>query len=415
MSGQLDRPDQAVASTGSWLIRSSGLPTGIWVLGFVSMLMDISSEMIHALLPIYMVTVLGTSALNVGIIEGIAEATASITKVFSGALSDWLGKRKLLAALGYGLAAFTKPIFPLAASIEWLIAARFIDRIGKGIRGAPRDALVADIAPPDLRGASFGLRQSLDTVGAFLGPLFAIGLMWLTADHFQAVFWIAVIPAFLSVGLIVVAVKEPGRPREQRRVRMPLHRDELRRLGATYWWVVAVAAVFTLARFSEAFLILRAQSIGLSVTVIPVVLVVMSLAYSLSAYPVGVLSDRVDRTTLLVVGLVLLLGADLALVFADDIVWVGFGVVLWGLHMGFTQGLLATLTAESAPAELRGTAFGMFNLVTGIALLAASVVAGALWDMTGPQGTFLAGAAFTMMTLAGLLIVRVRLGDRTHV
>nr|OAP88549.1 MFS transporter [Rhizobium leguminosarum] len=402
-----------MASTSSWLIRSSGLPTGIWVLGFVSMLMDISSEMIHALLPIYMVTVLGTSALSVGIIEGIAEATASITKVFSGALSDWLGKRKLLAALGYGLAAFTKPIFPLAASIEWLIAARFIDRIGKGIRGAPRDALVADIAPPDLRGASFGLRQSLDTVGAFLGPLFAIGLMWLTADHFQAVFWIAVIPAFLSVGLIVVAVKEPGRPKEQRRVQMPLHRDELRRLGATYWWVVAVAAVFTLARFSEAFLILRAQSIGVSITAIPVVLVVMSLAYSLSAYPVGVLSDRVNRTTLLAVGLVLLLGADLALAFAADIVWVGFGVVLWGLHMGFTQGLLATLIAESAPAELRGTAFGVFNLVTGIALLAASVVAGALWDMTGPQGTFLAGAAFTMMTLAGLFIVRVRLGDRT--
>jgi MFS family permease len=353
--------------------------------------------------------------LSVGIIEGIAEATASITKVFSGALSDWLGKRKLLAALGYGLASFTKPIFPLAASIEWLIAARFIDRIGKGIRGAPRDALVADIAPPDLRGASFGLRQSLDTVGAFLGPLFAIGLMWLTADHFQAVFWIAVIPAFLSVGLIVVGVKEPDRPKEQRRARMPLHRDELRRLGATYWWVVAVAAVFTLARFSEAFLILRAQSIGFSVTAIPVVLVVMSLAYSLSAYPVGVLSDRVNRTTLLAIGLVLLLGADLALAFASDIIWVGAGVVLWGLHMGFTQGLLATLIAESAPPELRGTAFGVFNLVTGIALLVASVVAGALWDMTGPWGTFLAGAAFTMMTLAGLFIVRVRLGDRTRV
>ncbi|QAS80963.1 MFS transporter (plasmid) [Rhizobium acidisoli] len=415
MSGRLERPDRATTSTGSWLIRSSGLPTGIWILGFVSMLMDISSEMIHALLPIYMVTVLGTSALSVGIIEGIAEATASITKVFSGGLSDWLGKRKLLAALGYGLAALTKPIFPLAASIEWLIAARFIDRVGKGIRGAPRDALVADIAPPDLRGASFGLRQSLDTVGAFLGPLFAIGLMWLTADHFQAVFWIAVIPAFLSVGLIVVAVKEPDRPEGQRRARMPLHRDELRRLGATYWWVVAVAAVFTLARFSEAFLILRAQSIGFSVTVIPVVLVVMSLAYSLSAYPVGVLSDRVNRTTLLAIGLVLLLGADLALAFASDVVWVGVGVVLWGLHMGFTQGLLATLIAESAPPELRGTAFGVFNLVTGIALLVASVVAGAVWDMTGPRGTFLAGAAFTMMTLAGLFVVRVRLGDRIHV
>jgi MFS family permease len=376
--------------------------------------MDISSEMIHALLPVYMVSVLGTSALTVGIIEGIAEATASITKVFSGALSDWLGKRKLLAALGYGLAAFTKPIFPLAPTVEWLIAARFIDRIGKGIRGAPRDALVADISPPHLRGASFGLRQSLDTIGAFVGPLLAIGLMWLTADHFAAVFWIAVIPAFLSVGLILVAVKEPERPRELRRVPMPLHRSELGRLGAAYWWVVAVAAVFTLARFSEAFLVLRAQSIGLPLMLIPVVLVIMSIAYSLSAYPVGVLSDRVDRLALLILGLVLLFLADLVLAFATGIVWVGIGVVLWGLHMGFTQGLLTTLVAETAPPELRGTAFGMFNLITGLALLVASVIAGALWDMAGPQGTFLAGAGFTVLALAGLLPIRGRLRWRGH-
>jgi MFS family permease len=391
-----------------------GIPPGVWALGFVSLLMDISSEMIHALLPVYMVSVLGTSALTVGIIEGIAEATASITKVFSGALSDWLGKRKLLAALGYGLAAFTKPIFPLAPTVEWLIAARFIDRIGKGIRGAPRDALVADISPPHLRGASFGLRQSLDTIGAFVGPLLAIGLMWLTADHFAAVFWIAVIPAFLSVGLILVAVKEPERPRELRRVPMPLHRSELGRLGAAYWWVVAVAAVFTLARFSEAFLVLRAQSIGLPLMLIPVVLVIMSIAYSLSAYPVGVLSDRVDRLALLILGLVLLFLADLVLAFATGIVWVGIGVVLWGLHMGFTQGLLTTLVAETAPPELRGTAFGMFNLITGLALLVASVIAGALWDMAGPQGTFLAGAGFSVLALAGLLLIRGRLRGRGH-
>jgi MFS family permease len=408
MGGQDDGTGVAIAELSTRPATREGIPAGVWALGFVSMLMDISSEMIHALLPVYMVTVLGISALTVGIIEGIAEATASITKVFSGALSDWLGKRKFLAAFGYGLAAFTKPIFPLASSIEWLIVARFIDRVGKGIRGAPRDALVADIAPPHLRGASFGLRQSLDTIGAFLGPLLAIGLMWLTADHFQAVFWIAVIPAFLSVGLILVAVKEPDRPKEQRRVRMPLHRDELRRLGATYWWVVAVAAVFTLARFSEAFLVLRAQSIGLPLALIPIVLVIMSLAYSLSAYPIGVLSDRVNRLTLLAIGLVLLLVADLVLALASDIVWVGIGVVLWGLHMGFTQGLLATLIAKTAPAELRGTAFGMFNLVTGVALLVASVVAGALWDATGPQGTFLAGAAFTVLTLAGLFAVHGR-------
>jgi len=388
------------------------IPAGIWALGFVSMLMDISSEMIHALLPVYMVTVLGTSALSVGIIEGIAEATASVTKVFSGALSDWLGKRKLLAALGYGLAAFTKPIFPLAASVEWLVTARFLDRVGKGIRGAPRDALVADISPAHLRGASFGLRQSLDTIGAFTGPLLAIGLMWLTADHFTAVFWVAVIPAFLSLGLILVAVREPERPKDLRRVRMPLHRSELGRLGVTYWWVVAVAVVFTLARFSEAFLVLRAQSVGLPLTLVPIVLVVMNLAYSMSAFPIGVLSDRVDRVTLLVLGLLLLLVADIVLTFVTSAVGVGIGVALWGLHMGFTQGLLATLVAGSAPAELRGTAFGMFNLVIGLALLVASVVAGSLWDLVGPEGTFLAGAAFTALTLGGLFPIRAALRGR---
>ncbi|MEY9196927.1 MFS transporter [Sinorhizobium sp. CCBAU 05631] len=383
------------------------IPAGVWALGFVSMFMDISSEMIHALLPLYMVTVLGTSTLVVGLIEGIAEATASITKVFSGALSDWLGKRKFLAVLGYGLAALTKPIFPLATSVEWLVGARFIDRVGKGIRGAPRDALVADLAPPHLRGASFGLRQSLDTVGAFTGPLLAIGLMWLTADHFQAVFWFAVIPAFLSVGVLVVWVKEPERAKELRRVRMPLRRDELSRLGSAYWWVVAVAAVFTLARFSEAFLILRAQSIGLSPALAPVVLVIMSFAYALSAYPAGVLSDRLNRLPLLVLGLVLLVLADLVLAFTTGIVMLGIGVALWGLHMGLTQGLLATLIADAAPAELRGTAFGMFNLVTGIALLLASIIAGALWDIAGPQATFVAGAAFTLLTILGLVPVKL--------
>ena len=389
--------------------RRQAIPAGIWVLGFVSMLMDISSEMIHALLPIYMVTVLGTSALTVGVIEGIAEATASITKIFSGALSDWLGKRKALAALGYGLAALTKPIFPLAPSVGWLVAARFIDRIGKGIRGAPRDALVADLAPPHLRGAAFGLRQSLDTLGAFIGPLLAIAVMWLTVNDFQAVFWIAVIPAFLSAGLIIVAVKEPERPKDLRQVRMPLRRDELRRLGASYWWVVAIAAVFTLARFSEAFLVLRAQSLDLPLVFIPVVLVIMSLAYSLSAYPVGILADRMDKITLLIVGLLLLLAADIVLAYAQGMIGLAVGVVLWGLHMGFTQGLLAALIAETAPPELRGTAFGMFNVITGVALLVASILAGALWDWTGPLGTFLAGAGFTLLTLVGLFAVRRRL------
>ena len=389
------------------------IPGGIWALGFVSLLMDVSSEMIHALLPIYLVTVLGTSALTVGIIEGIAEATASITKIFSGALSDWLGKRKFLAALGYGLAAFTKPIFPLAPSVSWLVAARFIDRVGKGIRGAPRDALIADIAPAHIRGASFGLRQSLDTVGAFLGPLLAIALMWLTAENFTAVFWVAVIPAFLAFGLILFAVKEPPRPAALRKVRAPLSLRELARLGSFYWFVVGIATIFTLARFSEAFLILRAQSVGLPIFLVPAVMVVMNVVYALSAYPAGILSDRYDRTTVLMVGIVLLIAADLVLGFAAGVLGVAVGVALWGLHMGLTQGLLATLVADAAPAELRGTAFGMFNLLGGLALLAASIVAGALWDATGPKGTFLAGAAFTVLALAGLAAIRGRLAPPT--
>ncbi len=390
-------------------LRWREIPGGVWALGVVSLLMDVSSEMIHALLPLYLVTVLGTSMLTVGVIEGVAEATASIVKIFSGALSDRLGKRKLLAALGYGLAAFTKPIFPLASGIGWLMAARFIDRVGKGIRGAPRDALIADIAPHDLRGASFGLRQTLDTIGAFLGPLLAIGLMVLAANNFTVVFWIAVIPAFLSFAVIVLAVREPNRPAGARAVKSPLSRMELRRLGDAYWFVVAVATIFTLARFSEAFLLLRAQSVGLSLALVPAVLVVMNVAYAFSAWPAGALSDRIGRFGLLSMGFALLLMADLFLALGENIGVVLLGAVLWGLHMGLTQGLLSALIADTAPPELRGTAFGMFNLVTGLAMLVASVIAGSLWDNIGPRGTFLAGALFTAAALAALPLLRRRL------
>ncbi len=385
------------------------IPAGIWVLGFVSMLMDVSSEMIHALLPIYLVTGLGASVLAVGVIEGIAEATASITKIFSGALSDRIGRRKELAALGYGLAALTKPVFPLAGSLGWVVAARFVDRVGKGIRGAPRDALVAELSPPGMRGASFGLRQALDTVGAFAGPLLAIGLMWLFADDIVSVFWVAVIPAALAFGLILFAVREPARPAGLRKVRNPLSRAELGHLGAAFWWIVAVGAAFTLARFSEAFLVLRAGAVGVPVMLVPLVLVVMNAAYAVSAYPAGALSDRMDRASLLALGLGFLIAADLVL--AAWPTWAGVfaGVALWGLHLGFSQGLLAALVADAAPAELRGTAFGVFNLVTGLALLAASVIAGALWEVAGPEVTFLAGAVFAAVAGAGLLAVRARL------
>ena len=388
------------------------IPRSIWALGFVSLLMDVSSEMIHALLPVYLVTVLGTSTLTVGFIEGMAEATAAITKVFSGALSDWLGRRKLLAAIGYGLAAITKPIFPLAGSAGWIVIARFIDRVGKGIRGAPRDALIADLAPPGLRGAAFGLRQSLDTAGAFIGPLLAIGLMWLSSDRIPLVFWAAVLPAFGSFALIVFMVRDAPATEAGKAVRPPLSRAELARLPPLYWWTVTVSAVFTLARFSEAFLVLRAQQLGLELLLIPVVLVLMNVTYSLASYPIGVLADRFHRGTLLALGFAVLVAADLTLALVGGMTGLVLGVVLWGLHMGMTQGLLAALIADTAPQSLRGTAFGVFNLVSGLALLAASVVAGELWDRFGSSATFLAGALFA--TLALLSLIPAMVHTRKH-
>lgn len=386
---------------------SSRLPAAIWTLGFVSLLMDVSSELIHSLLPVFMVTTLGTSMLVVGLVEGAAESTALIVKVFSGVISDWWGRRKPLAVLGYGLGAASKPLFALATTSGMVLGARLIDRVGKGIRGAPRDALVADLAPPAMRGAAFGLRQSLDTVGSFLGPLLAIALMLLWAGDFRAVFWVAVIPAVLCVALLLVGVREPDAPVHGRRTN-PVSRENLRQLPPAYWWVVAVGAVFTLARFSEAFLVLRAQQGGLPVAWAPLVLIAMNVVYAAGAYPLGRLADRMDRTRLLAGGLALLVVADLLLAAADrgPLLWAG--ILLWGLHMAMTQGLLATMVADAAPATLRGTAFGMFNLASGVALLAASALAGWLWDTWGGASTFVAGAVFTVAALVALLWRRPR-------
>jgi MFS family permease len=367
----------------------------VWALGFVSLFMDISSEMIHALLPVFLVSVLGASVTAVGVLEGTAEAIASITKMFSGTLSDWLGKRKLLTVLGYGLAALTKPLFALAPTAGWVFAARATDRIGKGIRGAPRDALIAELTPAPIRGAAFGLRQTLDTVGAFAGPLLAIALMAATGNALRTVFWLATLPAVVAVLVLVLFVHEPRREAAQVRGARPRVRVLLGSLGARFWWLVLVAALFTLARFSEAFLILKVVDVGLGIAYVPAVLVVMNVAYALSAYPAGWLSDRVNRWGVFAAGAVLLIGADLVLAFGTSLVTTAAGIALWGLHMGFTQGLLAALVADTASPAQRGTAFGVFNFITGLALLAASVLAGVLWDRGGSALTFLAGAALT--------------------
>lgn len=376
----------------------SRIPRGVWVVGGVSMLMDISSESIHSLLPLFMVTTLGTSVLVIGLIEGLAEATALFIKVFSGAISDYLGKRKGLALLGYGLGALSKPFFALASSSGMVLGARLMDRAGKGIRGAPRDALVADITPPELRGAAYGLRQSMDTTGAFLGPLLAVGLMLLLHNDFRAVFWIALIPGFLSVALLYFGLKEPKTPVEHKRTN-PIKRENLTRLGKSCWWVIGLGAVFTLARFSEAFIILRAQQSGVPLALIPLVMVVMNVIYSFSAYPFGKLSDGMSHTRLLQWGLVVLIAADVVLALSTH--WTGIivGVALWGMHMGMTQGLLAAMVAKTAPADLRGTAFGLFSLVSGVGLLMASVGAGAIWELWGAEYTFYAGAVICLLTL----------------
>jgi MFS family permease len=381
------------------------LPGAVWALGFVSLLMDVSSEMIHSLLPVFMVSTLGASASMIGLVEGVAEATALIGRAFSGALSDATGKRKVWAVIGYGLSAITKPLFALATGVGSVLVARFCDRVGKGLRGAPRDALLADLTTPTQRGAAYGLRQALDTVGAMLGPLLAIVLMLALHGDFRAVFWVAVLPAALSVVVLGAFVREPSTVGSGEPVQ-PVSRESLRRLPRALWLVVAVGVIFTLARFSEAFLVLRGQQAGLTPAWAPLVMVGMSGVYALSANPFGLLADRLDRTLLLGVGLLTLIAADLALAFVPGLSGVAVGVALWGLHMGMTQGLLSAMVADAAPADLRGSAFGLFSLASGLAMLGASVIAGVLWDRFGASATFAASALFA--AIAGIALLAAR-------
>ena len=382
------------------------LPRSIWALGFGALFMDASSELVHSLLPVFMTTILGASMVTIGVLEGIAEATAAITKVFSGALSDHFRRRKVLVVLGYGLGAVTKPVFPLATSMTWVFAARFVDRVGKGLRGAPRDALIADIAPPESRGAAYGLRQALDSVGAFVGPLLAVIFMALLANDIRAVLWVAVVPALLAVAVLVVAVREPqavARPADRpKRGLFSGAKD----LPPRYRVIVALGAVFTLARFSEAFLILRAQDVGLTVGYVPLIMIVMNVVYAVFAYPIGAAADRLRPRTMLASGLGILTVADVVLAMADSAATALIGAAFWGLHMAATQGLLSKLIADTAPGELRGTAFGIYYLVSGVALLLASVIAGALWSAFGASATFIAGAVFSALAALGLLLFR---------
>ncbi len=378
---------------------TAAIPRTVWALGFVSMLMDISSEIVHSLLPLFLTTTLGLSVAIVGLVDGIAESTAAIARIFSGYISDRVRRRKPLILIGYGLAALTKPLFPMAEGLALVLGARFADRIGKGIRGAPRDALIADVTPEAIRGRAFGLRQALDTAGAFLGPLLAVVLMFVLASDMRAVFWIAVLPAGLAVLFLLFGVKDsPGQVDD---ARAPIQFKEIKHLGSSFRSIVVIGAVFTLARFSEAFLILKASADGLPFVLAPLVLVAMNFVYAISAYPAGALSDHFTNSRLLALGAVTLVSADLMLAFSSNIVSTFIGIALWGLHMAITQGLFARLVARHSPKALRASAFGLFNFVTGLALLLASVIAGVFWDYAGSAATFLIGASFA--TLATLM------------
>ncbi|MGA9575040.1 MAG: MFS transporter [Lysobacterales bacterium] len=383
--------------------KTAAIPRTVWALGFVSLFMDVSSETIHGLLPLFLTTTLGASVLIVGVIDGVAEATASIVKVFSGYFSDRLRRRKPLILLGYGLAAITKPMFPLADGAMLVFTARFADRIGKGIRGAPRDALVADVTPQEIRGRAYGLRQALDTTGAFVGPLLAIALMFAFANDMRAVFWVAAVPAAIAVLVVIFGVSEDARPADDVKAKAPIRVRDLRVLDGAFWRVVAIAVVFSLARFSEAFLILQANALGLPLTFAPLVLVVMNVVYALGAYPAGMLADTLGARGLLLTGIALLIAADLVLAFASNVIYVFIAIVFWGAHMALTQGLFAKLVAERAPAAIRGSAFGIYHLTTGMALLTASVIAGLVWDIYGARDAFLTAAVFAGVAAVMLL------------
>lgn len=383
------------------------LPTTVWALGIVSLLTDVSSELVHALLPLLLAGPLGASMLMIGLIEGAAEATASIVKLFSGALSDRIGRRKPLIVAGYGLAALTKLVFPLANSAGLVLGARLADRLGKGIRGAPRDALIADVTPPEQRGAAYGLRQSLDTVGAVIGPLAAMGLMLWLLDA-RAALWFAAIPGLLAVLVLLVYVREPEQHAGERKPGLRLR--DWRALDAPVWGVIGLAFLLNLARFGEGFLVLRMRDAGFGDGLAPLALVLMSLAFTLTAYPVGWWADRVSRRALLLTGVALLIVADLVFALVPGRVGAAVGVLLWGVHLGFTQGLLSAMLSDVAPKALRGTAFGVFHLLGGIALLVASLAAGALWQWQGATTMFLVAAGVALLALLFLAAKRDRKG-----
>lgn len=379
------------------------LSPNVAALGYVSMLTAMSSAMIYSLLPVFMVRVLNISIVSVGMIEGTAEAGTSLIKIVSGVASDWLRRRKPLVVFGYTLSAVIKTIFPLAGTASAVLVARVIDRLGKGIRDAPRDAFLADLTVSEIRGEGFGLRLALAIFGFVVGPLIAIGVMKLSDDNFRLVFWIALIPAYLSIVVLVIAVKElPFNPDEINR-RLPTRLGDITTLPTTFWWVIAIASLLALARFSQAFLVLKAYNVGIDAAFVPIVLVVMHLVFSVAAYPFGVLADHLNRRLQLGIGTVILVGADMVLANADNVWLTALGAALWGLQLGVTQGLLGATIADISPDQMRGTAFGIYDVAVGVWTFVASAGAGILWIIGGPFMAF--GCSACVATAAAIMLL----------
>jgi len=373
--------------SGSSSHALSRLSPNIALLGLVSLLTATSSAMVYGLLPVFLVKVLGASIGIVGVMEGLAEASNSAMRLLSGITSDWIGRRKPVVAFGYLLSAANKLVFPMAESVSIVFVARLVDRFGKGVRDAPRDALISDLTPSHIRGSGFGLRTALYTMGFVLGPLAAIGLMVASGDNFRLVFAIAVAPAFAAVGILLFAIGEdPAQSSREARFRIRL--SHLSRLPAAFWWSISVASLLSLARYSPAFLVLKASDVGIDPAFVPLILVFTHTVFSAAAYPFGALADRVDHRLQLALAVAVLLAADLVLAAGGTMVTAFLGASLWGLQMGVSEGLLSASVANAAPDDLRGTAFGIYQLAFGLAAFGASGTAGALWSIGGPPLAF---------------------------
>ena len=386
------------------------LPRQVAILGVISLLTAMSSAMVYGLLPVFLVKVLGASTASVGVIEGIAEAMMSLARIFSGRASDWMGRRKPLVLLGYAVSAVNKVMFPLAGTVSIVFAARVIDRIGKGLRDAPRDAFMTDVTPAKVRGSGFGLRLAFYTTGFVIGPLAAMEVMQLSGDNFRLVFWLAVIPAVLAIIILIFGITEHASTKFVPRPLL-LRRSEFALFTGAFWWAIAVASLLSLARFSYAFLILKAYGIGVDAAYVPIVLVLMHLVYAAAAYPFGVLADHMDRRLQLGIGAAILIAADMVLATANVGWMAAIGAGLWGLQMAATQGLLSASVADAAPEELRGTAFGIYDMSVGLATFVASAAAGALWMVGGSPLAFgfsglIAAAAILLLLFQWMLATR---------